>query len=76
MEALEQKDLDRKAKSEERTKLIQEVMSRAKFEEFFAKHKEQMIKAGDVSWTDELSPYEGMTVQGGVRDEDEEVSDW
>ncbi len=38
-----------------------EHVSRSKFEDFFHKFKEQRIKEGDVSWKDEISPYEVVT---------------
>jgi hypothetical protein len=35
-----------------------EHASRSKFEQFFNEYKERKVKEGDVSWKDEVSPYE------------------
>ncbi len=35
-----------------------EHVSRSKFENFFKEFKEQKVKAGDISWNDEVSPYD------------------
>lgn len=35
-----------------------EHVSRSKFEDFFKEFKEQKVKGGDLSWKDEVSPYE------------------
>lgn len=35
-----------------------EHVSRSRFEAFFHEFKEQKIKAGDLPWKDEVSPYE------------------
>jgi hypothetical protein len=35
-----------------------EYDSRFQFENFFQEFKEQKVKGGDVSWKDEVSPYE------------------
>ena len=40
-----------------------EHVSRSKFENFFKDFKEQKIKVGDVSWKDEVSPYEVVVAE-------------
>jgi hypothetical protein len=53
---------------EERTKLMAEHVSKAKFEMFFKEFKKQKITGGDASWEDEPSPYDFTATDS---DEDE-----
>ena len=68
-------DLDLVSKSIERKKLIKEHMSRSKFEKFFLKLKTEKAAAGDPSWTNERSRYEGLGTKGGICGRCEETSD-
>ena len=69
-------DLDRVPKSIERKKLIKEHMSRSEFDKFFFNLKAEKAAAGDESWANECSPYEGLDTEGGIVEDDEDISDW
>ena len=58
---------------EGRAKLMAEHVSRSKFEDFFKEFKEQKVKAGDVSWKDEVSPYEVVAEESDDDDLESEL---